>query len=54
MLLVTLQTDVALLSVTACGAGLNLTRANIAVFAELQWSAGNIMQAEDRIHRYDI
>jgi SNF2 family DNA or RNA helicase len=46
------DTDVALLSITSCGTGLNLTRANIAVFAELSWSLGSILQAEDRIHRY--
>ena len=45
------QIDVALLSVTACGTGLNLTQANVAVFAELVWGAGQILQAEDRIHR---
>ena len=44
-------TDVALLSVTACCVGINLTRANVALFAELHWSAGSVMQAEDRIHR---
>jgi hypothetical protein len=44
-------TDIALLSVTSCGVGLNLTRASIAVFAELSWSHGSILQAEDRIHR---
>ena len=45
------DTDIALLSVTACGTGLNLTSASIAVFAELSWSHGSILQAEDRIHR---
>eukprot|EP01041_Mallomonas_annulata_P007973 gene7973-16320_t len=45
------ETDVALLSLAACGTGLNLTRANVALFAELAWSAGLILQAEDRIHR---
>ena len=45
------KTDVAILSVTACCVGINLTRANVAVFAELHWSAGSVMQAEDRIHR---
>lgn len=46
------ETEVALLSITACGTGLNLTRANIAVFAELSWALGSILQAEDRIHRW--
>ena len=45
------QTDVALLAITACGTGLNLTRANVALFAELYWSPGAVLQAEDRIHR---
>jgi hypothetical protein len=43
--------NVALLSLTACGTGLNLTRANVALFAELYWSPGIVLQAEDRIHR---
>lgn len=46
-----IQTDVALLSVTACGTGVNLTRASVALFAELHWSPGAVLQAEDRIHR---
>ena len=45
------DTEVALLSISACGVGLNLTRANAALFAELTWSVGMILQAEDRIHR---
>lgn len=45
------ETLVALLSITACGTGLNLTRANVSLFAEFCWSLGNITQAEDRIHR---
>eukprot|EP01038_Epipyxis_sp_PR26KG_P009322 gene9322-12559_t len=45
------QTDVALLGITSCGTGLNLTRANIALFGELYWSPGVVLQAEDRIHR---
>ncbi len=48
------QTDVALLSITACGTGLNLTRANVALFGELYWSPGVVLQAEDRIHRWAV
>ncbi|KAJ1420613.1 P-loop containing nucleoside triphosphate hydrolase protein, partial [Ochromonadaceae sp. CCMP2298] len=44
-------TEVALLSISACGAGLNLTRAKVALFGELSWSLGQILQAEARIHR---
>lgn len=44
-------TIVALLSITACGTGLNLTRANVVLFAELFWSTGGVLQAEDRVHR---
>lgn len=51
----TFQTDaameVALLSITSCGTGLNLTVANLAIFAELYWTPGVVLQAEDRIHR---
>ena len=44
-------TIVALLSIQACGTGLNLTRANAVLFAELFWSTGGVLQAEDRVHR---
>ena len=44
-------TEVAILSIRAAGTGLNMTRANVAVMCELDWSPGNILQAEDRIHR---
>lgn len=44
-------TTVALLGMTACGTGVNFTRASIAIFAELYWTPGVLLQAEDRIHR---
>ncbi|OAG30158.1 SWI/SNF-related matrix-associated actin-dependent regulator of chromatin subfamily A-like protein 1 [Nematocida displodere] len=43
--------DVAVLSLTTCSAGLNLTCANIVIFAELFWTPGDIFQAENRVHR---
>ena len=35
----------ALLSITACGTGLNLTRANVALFGELNWSLGELLNS---------
>jgi len=43
--------QVALLSIMACGTGLNLTEASTMVFAEMHWSHNQHAQAEGRIHR---
>eukprot|EP00930_Biecheleria_cincta_P023520 TRINITY_DN16982_c0_g1_i1.p1 TRINITY_DN16982_c0_g1~~TRINITY_DN16982_c0_g1_i1.p1 ORF type:complete len:1511 (-),score=233.62 TRINITY_DN16982_c0_g1_i1:373-4905(-) len=41
----------AVIGVTACGAGVNLSAASLAVFAELPPDASWLCQAEDRLHR---
>lgn len=45
-------THAALLSITACAMGLNLTAASVACFAELHWIPGTLFQARSRVIVY--
>jgi SWI/SNF-related matrix-associated actin-dependent regulator 1 of chromatin subfamily A len=51
----TFRTDVmkqvAILSIGACSTGLNFTMSAHVIFAELDWTPGVLLQAEDRTHR---
>jgi SWI/SNF-related matrix-associated actin-dependent regulator 1 of chromatin subfamily A len=45
------ELDAAVLSITAAGVGLTLTRAALVVFGELHWNFSALDQAECRVHR---
>jgi SWI/SNF-related matrix-associated actin-dependent regulator of chromatin subfamily A-like protein 1 len=43
--------DILVAGLTAAGVGITLTESDICVFAELDWTPANMVQAEDRLHR---
>ncbi|KAI5172646.1 SWI/SNF-related matrix-associated actin-dependent regulator of chromatin subfamily A-like protein 1 [Nematocida sp. LUAm3] len=43
--------DVAILSIQTCSTGITLVCASIVIFAEMAWTPGDNIQAEDRIYR---
>ena len=42
---------IALLSLKAANTGLTLTRASLCIMSEVYWTPGDLLQAEDRLHR---